>query len=269
MPVTQEAFVLPEANGPNLSAWNDKTADLAFRENKKKHLNPLMKEHGFLQYNGNRYVRMGKNRIVQTVELQKMSYGKACTINVSFFRLDLPTCDYIPYTRISTLLFVAGKSDRTDFWWSFTEENAEKSFVNMADAIRLFVFPWFEKYEEPVRYRAMIRSGRTEEMACVSEKLAKRFPGDRRKADTEDTDAAMKRLALYDPDSIDAPIIRQYLQNRIQFMNPTQQREKNACQRILDRIDQGIDVETYRRAWIEANMEIFRFPKGLLKQIAI
>ena len=257
---TRETFALHQGDWTNPNDWHDPTADQAFREGKKTILNPLMKAQGFLQYKGNSFVRLGKNQIVQEVELQKMSHGKNCTINLSFFRLDCPPCRGMTDCRISQLLFAAAKTNGTDVWWSFTAKYAQQSFLNMADAIRLFVLPWFTYYEDPERYRAMIQRGGTEDLHPKAiEARDQKWP---------------MRERIFDPDSTDEAAVKAYLNEQIAWMDtyqgpmiPVLAREKNAFEKMLSLMEQGMTPAAYHQAWIEANMAVYQYPKGLLKQI--
>lgn len=130
---------------------NTQEADGAFKKCKKEMLDVFMKEHHFVKYKTNAYIRLNNIGLLEYIDLQKGSHGsRTFTLNVCVLPI------YVPHE-----VFTIGFGDRIgvlingkDFWWDYKDLcNSEKSFENIIQALELFIFPWFERYSSEDKYQ--------------------------------------------------------------------------------------------------------------------
>ena len=126
-------------------------ADNAFKKYKKEVLDVIMAEHGFLKWKTKAYVRLNPIGLLEYMDLQKERYGsKTFCVNFAVMPLYAPL-DYIDMGLGNRLgHYISGK----DFWWDYVDdETAKASFVNVAEAVKLYLLPWLEHFSDEENYR--------------------------------------------------------------------------------------------------------------------
>lgn len=130
-------------------------ADAAFKRYNKELIGGYLTKQGFLKWKTNAYVRKSSIDLLQYIDLQKERYGsKTFTVNCAIMPLYVPT-EYMR-TGFGHRLghFIAGK----DIWWDYADdETADLSFQNVQQAVREFVIPWFQKYDDEKIYRKQLK----------------------------------------------------------------------------------------------------------------
>lgn len=130
-------------------------ADGAFKKYSKELFAAYLIEQGFSKWKTNAYVRRSPIDLLQYIDLQKERYGsKTFTVNCAIMPLYVPT-EYMIIGFGSRLGdFIVGK----DVWWDYADdETANISFQNVLQAVRQFVLPWFQKYDDENVYRKQLR----------------------------------------------------------------------------------------------------------------
>lgn len=134
-----------------LSNINKEEADKAYKQYKKEIMDTLLLSHGFYKYKTNAYVRINPIGLLEYIDLQKERYGsKTFCVNFSVMPL---------YIQSEVLIFGLGDRLGTylcgeDVWWDYASEQiARVSFQNVADAVRQYVFPWFDELSTEEGYR--------------------------------------------------------------------------------------------------------------------
>lgn len=130
-------------------------ADGAFKKYSKELFAAYLIEQGFSKWKTNAYVRRSPIDLLQYIDLQKERYGsKTFTVNCAIMPLYVPT-EYM-MTGFGSRLgeFIVGK----DIWWDYADdETANISFQNVLQAVRQFVLPWFQKYDDENVYRKQLK----------------------------------------------------------------------------------------------------------------
>lgn len=116
-----------------------------------------MKNHGFIKYKTNAYIKISSIGLIEYINLQKEAHGsRTFTLNVCVLPI------YVPHD-----IFTIGFGDRIgilingkDFWWDYKDlTTSEKSFENIIEALELFILPWFEKYNNENKYLSDLLNG--------------------------------------------------------------------------------------------------------------
>lgn len=134
-----------------LDKINIQEADESFKKCKKEILDVFMKNNGFIKYKTNAYMRLNSIGLIEYINLQKEAHGsRTFTLNVCLLPI------YVKHE-----VFTIGFGDRIgilingeDFWWDYNNlATSEKSFKNIIQALKLFIFPWFEQYNNEDKYQ--------------------------------------------------------------------------------------------------------------------
>lgn len=134
-----------------LEKINTQESDEAFKKYKKELLDVFMKDNAFIKYKTNAYIRINSLGLIEYINLQKEAHGsRTFTLNVCLLPI------YVPHD-----VFTIGFGNRIgilinekDFWWDYKDlQTANKSFENIIEAIKLFIFPWFNQYDDEDKYQ--------------------------------------------------------------------------------------------------------------------
>lgn len=130
---------------------NKKAANKAFTRYNNEILGELLVPLGFAKAGTNTWFRINSIGLLEYIDLQKEAHGsKTFTVNIALIPM-YAQHDFICIgfgNRIGKLF-----CDR-DVWWSFgNNDEAQTSFQNIAEAIALFVIPWFDTYKSEKAYR--------------------------------------------------------------------------------------------------------------------
>lgn len=159
------------------------TADNAFKRYKKDILDSTLAQYGFLKWKTNAYVRLNDIGLLEYINLQKERYGsKTFCVNFAIMPLYCPA-DYMLMGLGDRLgNYISGK----DFWWDYANEIcAKESFQNVADAIEIYLLPWFEQFNKEKKYKKRLKK----------DKL-KKFTGYPNQTWLEALDSPNKELAI-------------------------------------------------------------------------
>lgn len=130
-------------------------ADAAFKKYNKELIGGYLTKQGFLKWKTNAYVRKSSIDLLQYIDLQKERYGsKTFTVNCAIMPLYVSTEYMITGFGHRLGHFIAGK----DIWWDYADdETADLSFQNVQQAVKEFVIPWFQKYDDENVYRKQLK----------------------------------------------------------------------------------------------------------------
>ncbi len=126
-----------------MASVDKENAEASFKK-QKKILTDFMKEHGFIKYKTNAYIRRNECDVLEYLNLQKEQYGsKTLTVNYALIPLYIPH-DFISFDlggRLGEL--ICGN----DVWWDYANDSvAETSFRNIIKAIDEVLLPWFDNH---------------------------------------------------------------------------------------------------------------------------
>ena len=126
-----------------MASVDKENAEASFKK-QKKILTDFMKEHGFIKYKTNAYIRRNECDVLEYLNLQKEKYGsKTLTINYALIPLYIPH-DFISFDlggRLGEL--ICGN----DVWWDYANDSlAETGFRNIIKAIDEILLPWFDNH---------------------------------------------------------------------------------------------------------------------------
>lgn len=137
-----------------LAQINKEEADQAFKKYKKEMIDPLLLGQGFSRWKSSAYVRRNRIGLLEFINLQKERYGSK-TFCVNFAVMPL-YCGYT-YPILSLGHRLGTYLSGVDIWWDYgSEQAAEQSFQNVAEAIAKFVFPWLLVLSTEEGYRTML-----------------------------------------------------------------------------------------------------------------
>lgn len=144
-------------------------ADNAFKKYKKDILDLFLAQNGFLKWKTNAYVRLNDIGLLEYIDLQKERYGsKTFCVNFAIMPLYCPTY-YMEIGLGNRLgMYILGK----DFWWDYAnEECAKASFQNVADAIKIYLLPWFEQYNNEKNYKKRLSKDKLKKFITYSNQI--------------------------------------------------------------------------------------------------
>ena len=150
---SDSGFALKGAAGAVREAgvFDKKEADRAFSRYSKETISGLLGPLGFEKAGKAKWMRINPVGLLEYIDLQKEARGSMTfTVNSALLPMYVK-CDYICIgfgNRIGRLI-----CDR-DVWWGYGNDGeAKASFQNAAEAIELFVIPWFAQYGSESAYR--------------------------------------------------------------------------------------------------------------------
>ena len=133
---------------------NGELADNAFKKYKKEILDVFMAQQGFSKWKTRAYVKLNPIGLLEYMDLQKERYGsKTFCVNFSVTPLYYGVNDIRMSLGDRLGAYISGK----DFWWDYADSaSAKASFQNVAEAIKLYLLPWFEYYSDESNYRQIL-----------------------------------------------------------------------------------------------------------------
>lgn len=134
---------------------NKAAADMAFKKCSKEILKSYLSEQGFYQWKTNSFVRRNGIDLLEYVDLQKEAHGsKTFTVNYALMPLYVPEENMVIGLGDRLGKLIAGK----DVWWDYADENVARiSFLNIVDAIRQFLLPWFHYMNDEGAYKKRLQ----------------------------------------------------------------------------------------------------------------